>query len=549
MMIITVNFIRSIHRNRVVHQLGISTICLAVVLMLVGCESSSEKIIEQQAANKLRASHGSRYEKNLKKYAHIQRGKKPHHKGKKAKYVFYLVGDGMALPQINAAQYYLSSKISAGGVGPAFKAAPVEPPALLNMTTLSSQGFATTHSNNSYITDSAAAGTALACGQKTDSGVVSMNPALDENLSTIAEQAKSAGMKVGIISSVSIDHATPAVFYAHNVSRNNYQEIGSDLVASGFDYFGGGSIRWNKHHDAGEAFIASAQDAGYTIASNRVEFEDLCKADGKVIAYNAVRDSSNALPFDLVRDKTDGADDLSLNDFVKKGIDLLYNRKGFFMMVESGKIDWAGHANDAASNIMDTLQFDEVVGTVLEFYEAHPHETLIVITADHETGGMSLGSASMGYNSMFEIIDAQSISYDRYSDHLNELKRSANAPEEINDIAADIEEHFGLDMNSDGVGIAVSDWDLERLEQSFAYWMTGQNHMHAGARKQAYSYYNPLVVTLTHILNEKAGIAWTTYSHTAVQVPVFAQGIGAEQFNGNYDNTDIYSFTVSAMNL
>ncbi|MBN2341630.1 MAG: alkaline phosphatase [Deltaproteobacteria bacterium] len=515
----------------------------ATLLFAMGCDDPTQKVAELTDVQNAWGSRGFGNQTHTpKNHRHIHKS----NKSKPAKYVFYLIGDGMALPQINAAQYYVASKTSSGGVGPNFDAAPVEPPAILNMLTLSAQGFATTHSNNSYITDSAAAGTALACGLKTDSGVISMPPALDAKLPTIAEQAKAKGLKVGIISSVSIDHATPAVFYAHNVSRNNYQEIGMDLVASGFDYFGGGSVRWNKHSDGGAAFIAAAEDAGYTIASNREEIESLRKRDGKVIAYNAVRDSSNAMPFELVRNKAEDADDLSLNDFVVKGIELLNNKRGFFMMVESGKIDWAGHANDAAANIMDTLQFDEVVGTVLDFYEAHADETLIVVTADHETGGMSLGSASMGYNSMFELIDAQTSTYDEYDLELKAMKSDVS---NLSDLNETIETTFGFDMNNDGAGIAMSDWDMERLEQAFAFWITGDNEMSAGARARAYDYYNPVVVTLTHILNEKAGIGWTSYSHTAVQVPVYAEGVGAESFNGNYDNTDIYHLTAEAMGL
>jgi len=158
------------------------------------------------------------------------------------KYVFLFIGDGMALPQINAAQLFLSSSFE-DAVTPK-----------LNMLRFPVQGMTTTYSSNSFITDSASAGTAIATGRKTNDGVISMDPTLTESYQTVAEFAKSRGMKVGIISSVSIDHATPAVFYAHEKSRNNYYSIGLQAVTSNYDLFGGGTF--NRPDNKGKTEIS-----------------------------------------------------------------------------------------------------------------------------------------------------------------------------------------------------------------------------------------------------------------------------------------------------
>ncbi len=151
-----------------------------------------------------------------------------HHK---AKYVFYFIGDGMGQVQINAAEAYLAAIDDKKGFQH------------FAFTQFPAAGYASTYADNRFITGSAAAGTALACGKKTNINRISMNPDATESYTTIAEKCKDMGMKVGILSSVSIDHATPAVFYAHQPLRSNYFEIGLDLANCSFDFFGGGGFK------------------------------------------------------------------------------------------------------------------------------------------------------------------------------------------------------------------------------------------------------------------------------------------------------------------
>jgi len=177
------------------------------------------------------------------------------------KYIFYFIGDGMASVQIHAAEAYLAAIQGKDEVAGNQKAK------LLAMSHFPVQGMSTTFANNRLITGSAAAGTALACGMKTNIGVISMNPDATGPYTTVAELAKARGMKVGIVTSVSIDHATPAVFYAHQPSRSKYHEIAMELANSNFDYFGGGGFH-DDETGAGNA-IETAKANGFAYVNTR----------------------------------------------------------------------------------------------------------------------------------------------------------------------------------------------------------------------------------------------------------------------------------------
>jgi alkaline phosphatase len=322
-----------------------------------------------------------------------------------AKYVFLFIGDGMASVQINATEAYLANKVQRDEVPGVNKVQ------LLNMSKLSVQGMCTTFPWNSYITDSAPAATALATGKKTADGVISMDPTKTIPYKTIAEQAKAMGRKVGIISSVSIDHATPACFYAHEPARGNYHNIGHQTYASGFDFFGGGGFK-APDGPLGNVF-AAAQAAGYVVADTKGEIDALMPGQ-KAIAINPVLDdlkNDKALYYDIDRsytvakDPAQAANHLTLAQFTSRAISLLSKgRNGFFIMVEGGKVDWACHANDARTTFDDMVAFDDAIAVALEFMRHHPWETLIVVTGDHETGGMTIGWAGTAYASYFEKI-------------------------------------------------------------------------------------------------------------------------------------------------
>ncbi|HPE67294.1 MAG TPA: alkaline phosphatase, partial [Synergistales bacterium] len=349
--------------------------------------------------------------------------------GAKAKYVFMFIGDGMGLQQVNAAEVYNGSIDRTGGE-PAIKK--------LALSGLPVQGMITTYSTNSFITDSAPAATSLASGYKTDNGVIGMDPAKKQKFTTVAQMVRAKGMKVGVLSSVSLNHATPASFYASVPSRNDYYGIGEQLLDSGFDYFAGGGIHQStgKEKDRKDLYEV-AKEKGYQVLRTREEIL-AAKPGTKVIAVNPVLDGSNAMPYDM--DRT--PEQLSLAEFTKKGIELLDNPNGFFMMVEGGKIDWACHANDAAATILDTFAFDAAVMEALSFAEKHPDETLIVVVGDHETGGMSIGFAGTQYETFFEKIAHQKESYESFDKKIAAFRKGEEKTFEK--MAPMIEESFGL---------------------------------------------------------------------------------------------------------
>ncbi len=474
---------------------------------------------------------------------------------KPAKYVFLFIGDGMGMPQINAAEHYLAA--TAG------KKAGIQK---LSFSDFPAQALTTTYANDRFITGSAASATAMATGYKTNIGVISMDPSKTRSYQTIAEMAKEAGMKVGIISSVSIDHATPAAFYAHQPSRNMYYQIDLDLVNSGFDYFGGGGMRQKGREEGQADAYAVAEQNGYKVVRSRDEFLALRPGSGKVLASNEVLKGAASLPYELDR----ASDDISLADYTAKGIELLDNENGFFMMVEGGKIDWACHANDAAPAIYDTLAFDDAVNKALDFYAQHPDETLIVVTGDHECGGMTLGFAGSKYETAFDLISKQKNSAtDHFADELLAQYRDSGREVSEAQLFEVVEEQFGLVKLSsrerasleakakagdaqaeDALKLALNDYELNQIRRAFVRSMGGKLEQSANEETYLlYGGYDPLAVTLSHILNQKAGIGWTSYKHTGVPVPTFAQGCSNEIFNGYYDNTDIAKKIMQVMQI
>jgi alkaline phosphatase len=465
------------------------------------------------------------------------------------KYVFYFIGDGMADVQIHATESYLAQLAADDSEPGSVKARK------LAMSQFPVRGMSTTYAHNRMITGSAAAGTALACGKKTNIGVISMDPDATMPYKTLAEAAKERGQKVGIISSVSIDHATPAVFYSHQPSRSMYHEISMDLANSDFDYFGGGGFKRPQLHDADgnviEDALAAAEANGYSIVRTREELESV-PAGQKVIAYNHTLDRSKALYYELDRP----ADHISLAEFTRKGIELLDNRRGFFMMVEGGKIDWACHANDARAALDDVLAFDDAILEAVEFHKAHPRQTLIVVTGDHECGGMSIGFAGTAYESYYEVLKGQTMSYVEFDKLTRDYVDSHTGTADIDaDMAAMIMDNFGLDFTgalSPETDDDLNDWEKSLLEDAFDRVMAGEPRPSYGDDPDSflrYGPYTPLSVTLTHVLNRRAGIVFTSYYHSGVPVPVLALGRSSALFGGSYDNTDIAKRLAMAMRV
>lgn len=446
------------------------------------------------------------------------------YRGMSPKYIFVFVGDGMSMTQIAATEMFLA----AGESKPNQKK--------LSFSQFEAQGLTTTYDAGSLITDSASAVTALASGNKTLSGVINMDTTKTKKFTTIAELGKSKGYKIGVISSVSINHATPAGFYAKEASRGNYYEIGLQLANSSFDYFGGGGFvhPTGKEKDQKDLYEI-VKEKGFKLARTPEEINALKNGD-KAVAISSILADGNALNYDMDRSENE----LSLADFTKKGIDVLNNRKGFMLFVEAGKIDWACHANDGMAAIKDVIAFNESINVAMDFMKKNPRDTLIVVTGDHETGGMSLGFAGTKYSTFFDILKEQKMSYVKFDEIIAEM-REENKLSSLNDILPIIKENFGLNTDNPESNLYLTEYEIKQLQEAFD--LSKKEETSRPESKEIYltfGGYEPLSVQVSHILNRKAGIGWTSYSHTAVPVPTYATGRGSDLFDGYYDNTDIF---------
>ncbi|MBN2738029.1 MAG: alkaline phosphatase [Spirochaetales bacterium] len=450
-----------------------------------------------------------------------------------AKYVFLFIGDGMSMAQVNSAEIFANSLSN--------QDIQIQK---LNFTRFPVSGLTTTYDASSFITDSASSATAMASGNKTLSGVINMDTTKTVPFKLITEYASDKGKKIGIISTVSLDHATPAAFYAKAASRSDYYGIAKQIVNSGFDYFAGGGFAQPKGKEKDQTdIITILTDAGYTYVNSRENFDALKSGDEKIIAVNSFLQDSAAMPYDIDR----SPDDLSLADYTRKGIELLSkDPEGFFMMVESGKIDWACHANDAGASIRDLIAFDQAISEALAFAKQHPMETLIVVTGDHETGGMTIGFAGTKYTTSFNNIKAQKMSFTAFNTKILGPYKAATPKNKakLADLLPGLKDAFGLDFES------LTAFQKEQLELAFQRSM-GNEMVRAVEEDQylLYGGYEPFTVKITQLANQNAGIGWTSYSHTGVPVATFAMGAGEELFAGYYDNTEIFQKLADAMNI
>ena len=433
-----------------------------------------------------------------------------------AKYVFYFIGDGMGVNQVNGTEMYLAEQ--EGRIGAKS----------LLFTSFPVASVATTFSATNSVTDSSAAGTALATGSKTYNGAIGMDDQ-KQPLQSVAAQAKAAGKKVGVATSVSVDHATPAAFYAHQPDRDMYYEIATDLPKAGFDFYaGGGFLKPTTTADQKEApsIFPIIEAAGYTVARGLQEYQAKASDAGKMVLIQKEGSAPDCLPYAI--DRQEG--DLSLAEITQSAIDFLTKGKdkGFFLMVEGGKIDWACHGNDAATVFHEVVDMDNAIRVAYEFYKKHPKETLIVVTADHETGGLGLGTGPYKLN--LKVLDAQKQSQDELSRAITNLRRMRKV---IN--WEEMKEFLGEKM---GFWKELPlNWEQEKMlrdayEDSFV-------KKHVVFEESLYAKTEPLAVAAKKVMSQLAYLGWCSGGHSAGYVPVYAIGAGSKLFMGKMDNTDI----------
>ncbi|MBQ3121578.1 MAG: alkaline phosphatase [Bacteroidaceae bacterium] len=428
---------------------------------------------------------------------------------KTPKYVFYFIGDGMGPSHVLGTEYYLGEL--EGVIGR---------PNKLCFTQFPKSAFVSTFSKSNGVTDSAASGTALATGSKTKNGYLGVE--MDTTVVySVAHAAKQAGYAVGISSTVGINHATPGAFYAHQPGRSRYYEIGQDMLAADYDFYAGGDLIVNKSEQRDEIY-EKAKAQGYTIARGFDDYKANGKNAKKLMLYQ--KEVATDLPYAIDREEGD----LTLAQITEAGIEFLSkkSKKGFFFMVEGGKIDYASHSDDGATALNEVIDFDNAIKVAYEFYKKYPNETLIVVTADHETGGLVLGYSG-AYALNLKALKGQKVSADRMA---SILRRASRARMELRweRVQELLKENFGL--------WGEIEMTKEETHELRVYFEQAYATTDIAKRESKLS---SMAHRAKQMVNQKALLSWAGPNHSASFVPLFAIGAGAENFHGVIDNTDI----------
>ena len=428
------------------------------------------------------------------------------------KYIFFFIGDGMGMGHVMTAQTYNRTVLGNNE--------------LLPMMQFPVSSLAMTYSANSKITDSAAAGTALSTGLKTNNGMLGETP--DETpVYSIACELQKRGYGVAIGTSVPPDDATPAAFYAHVKSRSMYYEIGLDMARSGYDMFVGSKLRGLKSSDGNDTgLLDTLATHGYTVVEGREAFEK-SKGSDKIVLLN---NDPSLEHFGFTIDSI--SDNLHLPYITQACLDHLMrvSPDKFFMMIEGGNIDWAAHANDGGAVVKEILNFNQAIKIAYDFYLSHPDETLIVVTADHNTGGMQMGVEGGPKEVNLKNLDYQRVSIEMLQRHCKNLLDSGKQVK-WDDMKEYLKDNLGLYGS-----IAVNEEQDEAIREKFEKTFIEHD---SDDTKTLYTTYNEFVYEVFTTLDHINGIGWTTTNHAGDFVPVFAIGVGSELFGNVNNNIDI----------
>ncbi|KAI9299918.1 alkaline-phosphatase-like protein [Cunninghamella echinulata] len=375
-------------------------------------------------------------------------------------------------------------------------------------------GQSRTRSASSLVTDSAAGATAISCGLKTYNRAIGVDPK-GNPCGTVLESAKHQHyMKTGLVATSRITHATPASFSAHIKDRDNedgiaIQQIGDNPLGRSLDLmFGGGYCHFLPKSD-----------------------KDGCRKDQRHL-FNEAKETHNwqtHMAYEIDRDITK---EPSLTEMSKKALDLLFDatsdsEKGFFLMIEGSRIDMAGHANDPAAHVHDTLEYERTIALVKEYVEKHPG-TIMISTSDHETGGLSLGR-SVGEK------------YPEYKWNPEVLTKVKNSSEVVADLwrKADKNEIATTDYLKENIisnYLGVNDISKEEIDR----------FMSAKTKKKSLKI---LATYFSEVVSRRAMIGWTGRGHSGVDVNLYAMGSTTEALRGSHENTDIGKFIANYLDL
>ncbi|MCM1450466.1 MAG: alkaline phosphatase [Clostridiales bacterium] len=431
------------------------------------------------------------------------------------RYIFYFIGDGMGLGQVMSSQTY--NRVALGS------------DTTLLMTRFPVSGMLETYSATGPVTDSAAAGTALSTGNKTRNGMLGVTPDTTA-VTSIASVLHDAGWGVALVTTVAPDDATPGAFYAHVPSRSQHYDIGRQAAESGYEFIAG--AWWRGAYDR------NGNDTGLFdyMKEHGVDLVTSTDAVGqsnsrRVFLYSENPFSDGDVGYTI--DSIPGA--LNLPDMTTAAIDhmMKVTPDKFFMMVEGGNIDHAAHANDGGAVAVEVLNFDKAIARAYEFYKQHPDETVIVVTADHETGGMSVGNRSLGYKFNAHYIPYQNISKERFSREVKSLLNGKTS----DDMTWEQFKEFAAQKT--GLWTRVPVKESQEAKLMSLYDETFNKRKELADEKTLYASFNSLANEVFKVLNENQGFGWTTGGHSGNPVPVYAVGEGMEVVGRIMDNTEL----------
>ncbi len=426
------------------------------------------------------------------------------------KYIFYFIGDGMGPGAVMGADTYL--RLAQGRPTP------------LLWETFPQCTLATTYSWDSPVTDSAAAGTALATGHKTRNNMLGMGPD-SVAFSNIADSLLSLGYGIALVTNVAADDATPGAFYAHVASRDHAYDIDCQAAESGVSFLAGSRIRGIKRNGKYSGIYEKFKENGWEVVRG---VKNYSPESPRVLLVNDTDTLSNNSGYAI--DKA--PEENLLRDYTQAAITHMttHSPERFFMMVEGGNIDWAAHDDDPATIIREVLDYEETLGLAYNFYLAHPDETLIIVTADHETGGMTVGRKSVGYNCYPKLIDGQTISKAKFNEYVSELLKRPEAvtPEKMKQVLTEKLGFYTL--------IPIDEKRQKRLDEKYERTFITRNDYENDA---LYHKFPEFVEEAFEIFNEASGFGFTTTKHSGNPVGVYSIGPGSENFGAPMDNTRI----------
>ena len=436
------------------------------------------------------------------------------------KYIFYFIGDGLGINHIYGTELYNAAvhpEMERGGK--------------LSFTDFPIRSYVTNQSSSSLVTDSSAAATALASGVKTVNGYMGVDADV-KTAKSLTELLSARGMYVGVATNVAVNHATPSAFFGHDKSRSSYGTLFEQLLASEVDFAAGSTILHKRSGYTPEDYIEKAKSEGWEFSNSPNSAKEV---SGKRVLLLSPNLDEQALKYSVDCQ----AGDPTIVDYTDAALGYLEReagKNGFLLMVEAGHIDYCAHDNDAVTTFEEVNHLSQSVQLALDFYAKHPKQTLIVITADHETGGLSLG-----YHDY--VMHPENLAYQRCS--MVALTAKMRAMRERGDLAwesmqALLSKELGL---WDKVKLNEADEKLlkECFEQDFV--RTAEEVV------SLYNHNEKLASLAIDVLNRAAQINWISLDHTGMQVPLYVKGAGEELFYNCYDNTDIPKAIARAMGL